>query len=285
LANRNIRLDDRPRDTLVDHGERLFYSAALWRRAKHDLITCNTCHWDGGSDHRVSPGFMERRAEVTRPLGGLSAVTPIFSTGGTNHLSRAIEGLIRSLDPRLWFEVKGNWWDYEIELQTKDGIVLLRPREIREALLRYVMQIRPEPPALRPVGQPFSPSATAGQAHFERDCARCHQPRRTLRTPSTAPAITGALIAGALIDAPLVFGTPGFAPTAAGPPVTPNGNRITPLMNLSRGGPWFTSGSAPTLAAVLRRFDPNGPVAHGQEPRASYSEQTIEELIAFLREI
>ncbi|MFT5430368.1 MAG: hypothetical protein ACI9OJ_001042 [Myxococcota bacterium] len=268
------------RDSLVDHGERLFYSAALWRRAKHDLVTCNTCHWNGGSDHRISPGFMERRSEVTRPLGGLSAVTPIFSTGGTNHVSRAIEGLIRSLDPRLWFDVKGNWWDYPVELQTKHGTVTLSPKEVREALLRFVMQLRPEPPARRRVGEPLSSRALAGQAHFERDCAGCHQPRRTLHKPSAVPNI-----AAALVDAPLVFGTPGFAPTNAGPPVTPNGNRMTPLMNLSRGGPWFTSGSAPTLEAVLRRFDPNGPVAHGQEPRASYSEQTVEELLAFLRSI
>ena len=72
---------------------------------------------------------------------------------------------------------------------------------------------------------------------------------------------------------------PAYAP-AAGPDFTPNGNRISPLLELGRGGPFFSSGAAPDLDAVLRTFDPDAPRVH--RGRERYAEEEREALRAFL---
>jgi hypothetical protein len=76
-----IAIDERPRDSARDLGERLFYGALLWSQSRERPFTCNSCHWDTESDRRRHPGLRELRFEQTRPLGGIGVLSPIFTPG------------------------------------------------------------------------------------------------------------------------------------------------------------------------------------------------------------
>lgn len=235
-------------DSDVVMGERLYYNAALWKHSPSDAYTCNTCHWNTGSDHRRHPGFLERRWEITRPLDGIAMVAPIFSTGGAPTLSDAIEGLVRGLDRRMWDgSDHGEWWLEPKRLHPPTGASPQTPasieaRQVRRSLLAFVAQI----PVRR---APIAPAdATAGWALFERHCLGCHEASQNMRFRD---AVKPENVLTRLRQGPLSFGNPGWAKTGVEPYFTPYGNRISPLVHLSRGGPFFTNGSAETLNDVL----------------------------------
>jgi mono/diheme cytochrome c family protein len=253
-----VVLDDRPRDRLEDLGERLFYGAFIWQRRVSSDVTCNTCHWEGGTDHRLQPGFREERWEVTRPLDGIGAVRPIFSTGFAEGLPDAVEGLVRTLDPRLWDRADhGRWWLEPRRVRTKDGSRDLSPQDVREALLAWLMTRPVTPPPLRAPGEALSEQALRGLAAFERDCAACHR---------LAPELDAAPVddpAAWLRERPLVLGSASFAKTGPRPPFTPDGTRVSPLLHPTRGGPYFTNGLATTLDDVLSGFRGGAKEPHG----------------------
>lgn len=141
-----------------------------------------------------------------------------------------------------------------------------------------------EPGFLRAPGQDFSPSALRGVALFWRDCARCHEP-----TPHFASGriLDRDAALDYLIDRPLAFGAGRFARTGVEPYFTARGNRISPLTQLARGGPFFTNGSSPTLDHALQRTDPTRPLVHAPEnARAPYYDSAERQsLIDFLLSI
>jgi hypothetical protein len=99
-----IAIDERPRNSARDIGERLFYGALLWSQAQQRPFTCNSCHWDTESDLRSHPGLREIRFEQTRPLGGVGAVSPIFTPGQARTLDEAVDALVHVLDDRYWHD-------------------------------------------------------------------------------------------------------------------------------------------------------------------------------------
>jgi hypothetical protein len=224
-------LDPTPRDTLVDAGERLFYEVGLWPET---TFTCNSCHWDGSTDHRLQPGFEEKRWELTRPVAGTGVLAPIFSPGQSPDLPHAVEGLVRVLDPRAWSDPDGQWWFEPRTISTKSGIRTLGAFEVREALLSWIL-VQGIEPAMADSVDPQD------LALFVDECTPCHQPVKELRTRTQHPPETR----------PLVWAAPLFA--KVGPPAfTAKGNRVSPLTNLARGGPYLTDGSAATLEDVVR---------------------------------
>jgi hypothetical protein len=283
-----ITLGTAARDTPRDLGERLFHGTFLWRHPTGEAYTCNGCHWDGGSDHRVHPGFEERRHEVTRPLGGIAAVRPVFSTGGAPSLTDAVEGLVRGLDARFYHPegARGAWWDAEVQLPVKGGgVVTLAARDVRRALLEFLMELPVEPGPLRLPGQPFSLAARRGWELFARDCAACHEPTRDM---STRERIHDDVLA-ALRDAPATFAVPGWARTGVTPYFNQNGTRVAPLRELGRGGPWFTNGKVHTLTDLLARCRPGTSHVHGGGDEtagtAAYGDDDLAALRAFLLSI
>lgn len=275
-----VTLDPSPRATDADLGERMFYSATIWQRRSASDVTCNTCHWDGGTDHRLHPGFHEERWEMTRPLGGIGAVSPIFSTGYAPTLADAVEGLIRSLDPRLWDpDARGVWWEEPLRLRTKGGERTLSPREIRVALLTYLATLPATPPPLRAPGSPLSPGAVAGWQVFSRDCAACHLPTADMR----APAPVADPVAH-LVEAPLTFGSGALGRTGAAPLYTREGNRSSPLLGGATRARLFTDGSAPDLAALLAGYRRGSARVHGGGEGSALTPDEVSALRRFLLE-
>lgn len=275
--------------TPYDIGEMLFYGKTLWADTPRNQFTCNTCHWDGLTDYRVHPGYKESRWEQIRPAAGVGMLAPIFSPGQARNLSTAVHGFVRALDERFWTAPDGParrppWLD-DTEVEIAPGQRrTLSAYELRLALLTYLAQRPVEPGFLRAPGQPFSASALRGAEIFWRDCARCHEPTPHLashRIHDRASALDY------LITRPLAFGAGRLVKTGVEPYFTEQGNRISPLTQLARGGPFFSNGSALTLGDVIRRTDPSTSDVHAPENAEApfYGPDDLRDLMDFLLSI
>lgn len=266
-------------------GEALFYGKALWADTPNNQFTCNSCHWEGGNDHRVHPGYRESRWELGRPAAGVGMLAPIFTPGQASSITAAVNGFVRALDERYWTARETGAWLDPVEVAIAPGRrALLSPYEVRRALLTYLARLPVEPGFLRPTGEPFSPSALRGAALFWRDCAHCHQPSSHM---AAADALGHAAALDHLIERPLAFGAARWEKTGVLPYFTERGNRVSPLTQLGRGGPFFSNGSARTLAEVLRRTDPGRSLVHAPENAAApfYQAGQVQDLIDFLLSI
>ncbi|MEZ4269636.1 MAG: hypothetical protein R3F39_25025 [Myxococcota bacterium] len=265
-------------------GARLFYGAHVWRSAPGDAVTCNTCHWDTGSDHRLQPGFLERRRELTRPLGGIGAVSPIFTTSGADSLAQAVEGLVRGLDERFWQSPPDHsrYWERPVTLPLGDGSERhLSPRRLREALMTFLATLPREPGPLRVGAGPDPDLLRRGFALFARDCAACHALAPDVRRPERlAPddALTWLATRG------LAFSQPGWSRVGITPSFHPQGHRVAPLSDLGRPGPFFSNASAPTLRDAVDRLRPGSAAVHGGQPGtpATLAPAEQEALLTFL---
>lgn len=247
-------------------GERLFYSAAIWQLPAADAVTCNTCHWDTGSDHRLQPGFLERRRELTRPLGGIGAVAPIFTTAGADSLAQAIEGLVRGLDDRFWQPAPhgSRYWTTPRTLPATPTTPArtIDAATLRTALLTFLATL-PRPPGPLRVGPPPDlAQLSRGLALFTTHCASCHAPAADARRPTVGPP---DLLAW-LRTRGLAFTRPGWSRAGIAPSFHPQGHRAAPLVDLGRPGPFLSNASAATLGDVLDRLRPGTPTIHGGAP-------------------
>jgi mono/diheme cytochrome c family protein len=281
--------EPKPSATPARTGEFLFYQTGMWSPTDDNAYTCNSCHWDGLSDHRMHPGFHESRYELTRPVAGIAAVSTIFTPMQSASLAEAVEGLFRGLDMRYWkTENRGQrsedgtpYYLQPIWIKVSpEKTIKLGPREARLSLIETLMQWPAMAPAERLPGQEFSASAQAGYEIFREDCARCHEPVIEMRGRRRGTM-------EALRTRPLVFGAPFYVKSGVEPYYTPNGNRISPLMNLARGGPFFSNGSAPDLDAVILRTNPKAEFVHAPENAKKPYYETLRHarLAAFLRSI
>lgn len=265
-----------------DFGELLFYQTGMWADTADNAFTCNSCHWDGLSDHRLHPGFLEKRWELTRPVAGIAAVKPIFTPMQAANLSEAIEGFFRVLDVRYWQKNSDPPYYLEpVRLRVSpEETIEVSALEARKALLKTLIGWPALAPARRRVGEALSKEAKEGAAIFLRDCARCHEPVTSMRTRRKVPLAV-------LRDRPLVFAAPFYAQTGIKPYFTAQGNRISPLLNLARGGPFFSNGSAPDLESVVLSANPSRSEVHAPENARNpfYSADEREKLLAFLRSI
>lgn len=259
-------------------GEILFYNRTLWSKQPGNDFTCNSCHWDTLSDHRLHPGILENRYEMTRPLSGMRMVAPVFTPMQALTLADAVEGLFQTLDHRFWSgEINAGTFFSE----ALPGVGL-SPLEARTELLKFLMNTRPERGLLRLRNGEFSPPAIAGSKLFLRDCGGCHEPTSNMRTRK---AVGPERLLSRLKEGPLSFGAPLYRETGVKPYYTANGNRTTPLISLSRGGPFFSNGGARSLREVVGFFTPVGSTqaVHGSSRATGfYSAAEVEQIVEFL---
>lgn len=262
-------------------GELLFYEKALWSDTADNQFTCNSCHWDLCSDHRMQPGMLESRWEMTRPLRGIGMITPVFTPMQSPTLADAVDGLFEALDARHW---EGRPINTPITLTLREGPLQLSPHDARAALLSFLMTLGAQVGPLRQRDGTFTPQAERGAVLFQRDCAGCHEPTADLR--AREPVAADRLLRH-LRDRPLSFGAPLFARSGVTPYYTSAGNRISPLLDLARGGPFFSNGSAPTLEDLLHSARPGSAAVHDQAPTGppSYDADEVNALRAFLLSI
>jgi len=197
-------------------------------------------------------------------------------------LGDATEGLIRSLDVRFWQPdpSQPEFWLEDKTIPGKYGqTIRLSALDVRKSLIAFLYGLE----VYRPAANFDNRDGFAdGAALFNRDCASCHQPRNDQNAAEFPALITRNMLAkqGYLFYAPL------FAKTGVEPVFTPYGNRVSPLIELSSGGPYMTNGQFKTLREMLLAFDPDSQSQHYRsERRSSYSDEEIKNFLAFLERI
>lgn len=252
-------------------GEALFFTSLMapWNKTDGPLsrFTCETCHFEGYVDGRTHhTGRGDVRA-TTKPLLGLFNNRPHFSRAldpdltSVAHNEFRVAGALSGRDP--WFSLSREDAPWLAELAPLDAP--LGPEALRRALMSFLMEFshRANPASLG--RSRFTPLERAGARVFEARCARCHAPR--LRSDDPGSAVPFARWEELVLapEGAIVWGRDGYEKTGVVPYVHDEGARVPSLRRLYKKQPYFTNGSARTLAEVLER------ARFGDVPSASSS--------------
>ncbi|HEY3595404.1 MAG TPA: hypothetical protein VGL13_16065, partial [Polyangiaceae bacterium] len=258
--------EQRDLSSLVRLGEALFFTTAMapWNLSDGPLsrFTCETCHYEGyvdGRTHHTGRGTVHA---VTKPLLGLFNNRPHFSRALDEDLATVAFNEFRVANARSghdpWFELSVN--DMPWLATTGVNSQKLSPELLRKGLMAFLMSFshRPNPMALD--RQHFRPTEEHGAAVFRDRCESCHEARLISdAADSRVPFDRWEQLVFSR-QGPIVWGKAKYEKTGIEPYVHELGARVPSLRRLYKKRPYFTNGSAPTLAAVLEkaRFGADG---------------------------
>jgi hypothetical protein len=287
-----------PRDPSVRLGEALIFTTLIapWNRSDGPLsrFTCETCHFEGYTDGRIHHTGRGDVHAVTKPLLGLFNNRPHFSRALDPDLTSVafnefrVAGLRSDHDP--WFAVRTRDFPWLRALGVDEE--RLSPERLRQAFMSFLMAFnhRPNPATLG--RSRFSEQERAGANLFRGVCEGCHQARLSSDDPaSRIPFDRWEDLVMSPEGGPIVWGEADYKKTGVVPYVHPEGARVPSLRRLYKKHPYFTNGTAPTLAAVLERARFSGPTFWHEEgdddmPACdkcfSLLDHQREELLAFL---
>jgi len=280
------------RPSPAERGELLFYSRDLVRNnvatGPLSLYTCAACHDDGHIDGRLHPAKQNRFFSTTLTCRGIGTTAPYLRLGNQatidvfadNIVSTHAQGAER--DP-------AHFADYPVTLRLHGAegarAVTLQPREVRQALARYMERIPPErSPFVEAGARALTPEAHRGLVLFRDRCAGCHQMIGNSDLGNHVPEAT----AEARLLAGQVALTSPRRRNVGTPVLGEGGNNPPSLRGVWDNAPYFNDGSARSLEEVLRRTDPHVEAVHSpanaaRPPAFSADEQAA--LLAFLRSL
>lgn len=273
-------------------GEALFFTTLMapWNTSegKRSRFTCETCHFEAYGDGRVH--FTGRGAvhSTTKPLRGLFNNRPHF----TRALDRTMASMIHAE-----FRVANRWsgrapW---FALPTAshrwlawlDGAPpVMSPVFLRRSFMSFLMDLAFEPNQAARGRERFRPIEREGAELFRDRCASCHAARLVTADPATQVPFERWERLVLSPQGPIVWASAEYQKTGVEPYVHERGARTTSLRRAFQKYPYFTNGSARSLAEVVERAAwrggrffhdraPSGPVERlDHEQRAS--------LLAFL---
>jgi len=241
-------------------GEALFFTGLMApdasSRGRLSRFTCETCHFEGGTDGRVHNSGRDDIRVSTRPLFGLFNDAPHFSRAHDRDLTSvchnefAVANRGNPVDP--WFTLDPARFPWLAALGVGTGP--LSPLELRRALLAFLARFsHEENPAVAAHAEPrrFTAAERRGADAFRERCARCHAARLVANEPASEVAFE-RWEALTLSDAtPIVWARGDYEKTGVVPYVDPRGTRIPSLRRLYTKRPYLTNGSAPTLGRLL----------------------------------
>jgi hypothetical protein len=288
------RLDRDARTTYANEvrlGESMLFTTMMAPKnssdGAHSRFTCETCHLEAYVDGRTHhTGRGEIRA-TTKPLYGLFNNKPHFTRAldpdltQVSHAEFRVAGKGSGFDPWFSLSVEQHPWLGEFPAYRSP----LTPFQLRRSLLTFLMANlhRANPLALR--SKHFSAEARRGAKLFRDRCAACHAARLITDDPESEVSFDRweSLI---LSEAgPLVWASEGHHKTGVEPYVHADGARTSSLRRLYKKRPYFTDGSAKTLADVLAgvRLDSDGFWHRGGPAAASaLDDRQRAALLAFL---
>ncbi len=259
-------------------GEALFYTTLMAPDASStgalSRFTCETCHFEGGTDGRVHHSGRGGISVSTRPLYGLFNNGPHFSRAKDPDLTSVsfnefvVANAGNPVDPFFALDVE------RFAFVERFGVARdsLAPAGLREALLRYLARAtHPVNPRAvsRPQPRRFTAEERRGAELFRSHCAECHASRLVARDPATALPFERWESAVLSPEAPVVWARADYEKVGVLPYVDAKGTRIPSLRRLFLKRPYFTNGSAATLADVLalsRRGPSGAPFVHVATP-------------------
>lgn len=279
-------------------GELLFFTEMMapWGKTDGKLsrFTCETCHHEGYTDGRthftgreVGFGTQSRESKkvhaTTRPLLGLFNNAPYFSRALDQTMTQMVHSEFKvanrhnGRDP--WFSLTDldiEWWSYT----GRDKLARLAPEVLREGLLRFLIQFTHRANAAA-AHAAFTPVEQRGAEVFRDRCASCHAARLIAEEPTTEVPFDRWERLVLSESGPLVWNTAQYAKTGVEPYVHDEGTRIPTLRRLYKKFPYFTNGSAKSLAELLDRYayDTTG---HHDQTTAAMTKLTADEKIALL---
>jgi hypothetical protein len=279
-------------------GEALFFTTLMAPEARSEgrlsRFTCETCHFEGATDGRVHNSGRNEIRVSTRSLFGLFNDAPYFSRArdpdltSVSHHEFAVANRGNPVDP--WFALDAARAPWLAAL----GLELRRfsPAELRSALLGFFARFSPEENpfvAQRRSSARFTALERRGAELFRDRCASCHAARLVANAPATLVPFErweSLLFSPAT---PIVWARGDYEKTGVLPYVDPEGTRVPSLRRLYLKRPYFTNGSARSLADVLERarlepraFFHAAPIEPAATSRA-LSPDEQEPLLAFLR--
>ena len=248
------------RSTRSRIGELLFFTTMMspWNSADGKLsrFTCETCHHEGYVDGRTHFTGRGQVFATTRPLYGLFNNGPHFSRALDKTMTQMVHAEFRvanrhnGRDP--WFALTRAdvpWLDHVAGVPAQ-----LPPELLREAFMTFLMDFthRANPAAIDHAR--FTELERAGAQSFRDRCAGCHAPRLVADDPGSVVPFERweALVLSP--SGPIVWSNGGYEQTGVVPYVHASGARVPPLRRLYKKWPYFTKGSARSLAEVLDRF-------------------------------
>ncbi len=267
-----------PRTDASRLGEALFFTGLMspWEKSDGPLsrFTCETCHFEGGVDgrtHRTGRGDI---VATTKPLRGLFGNAPHF----TRALDKTLAGMVHA-EFRVAAENTGHspWFSLDeaiaagadafVDDEGRGFVDLLvahratldgTPKGLRRALMDFLIDLSPRPNPAVLGRERFDWPEGEGARGFAGACAPCPAPRRAANDPSSAVPFEDweEMIFGAsaeIVPGTIVWARDGYEKTGVEPYVHPDGARPTSLRRLAQKRPYFTNGSARTLAEVLAR--------------------------------
>jgi mono/diheme cytochrome c family protein len=250
----------RPRSALSRVGELLFFTTMMspWNSADGKLsrFTCETCHHEGYVDGRIHFTGRGRVYAATRPLYGLFNLRPYFSRALDKTMTQMVHAEFRvanrhnGRDP--WFALSRAdvpWLDRVAGIPAQ-----LPPELLREAFMTFLMDFTHRPNPAAQDHARFTELERAGARTFRDRCAGCHAPRLAADDPGSAVPFERWESLVLSPAGPIVWSDASYARTGVEPYVHDRGARVAPLRRLYKKWPYFTSGSARSLAEVLDRF-------------------------------
>lgn len=262
-------------------------------------FTCETCHFELGVDGRTHlTGREDHTAATTKPLYGMLENGPHFTRGLDRDLTAVAHNEVRvanlhvPIDP--WFSIdrgKAPWLDALIG-EGEPG--LLGPLGARRAMVDFLAALAHRPSIHGGERATFSEVERHGATVFRDRCVSCHAARLVTNDVATeVPFEDWERLIFSDAD-PITWARDGYEKTGVEPYVHADGARTTSLRRVIEKRPYFTNGSADTLAEVLARarFGPaaffhvvDGPAGrHELDPSqmGSFGDREIEALLAFL---
>ena len=251
----SVELSPTSAPTLAELGEILFYDKVFG--PEQSPFTCNSCHWNGGSDHRRHPNPEQRRWELTRPLAGAGMLAPATKAAHPPGQAPVRRGFFDAPVHRGWSEE--GLLARALAFRVRGEMMRMGPASVKTAMLHFLTTLAAEVGPWRRADGTFDALATEGARLFLRDCVSCHEASDGMRSRNQVPP---EALLETLVQRPLVFGASVTKRTGMQPGLGKEEHRVSPLLSLDRGGPFFSNGTAPDLDTALRMTHPKAEQVH-----------------------
>jgi hypothetical protein len=159
-----------------------------------------------------------------------------------------VAGANSGQDP--WFELRVSEHPWLAELGIEAAT--LSPKELRRALMVQLMRSS-HAPNPRALGHAWTPEEARGAELFRQHCENCHQARLDSSNGASRVPFKRWPHFISSPAGPIVWASNAYEKTGVEPYVHPRGARVPSLRRLYEKFPYFTNGSAKSLADVLAR--------------------------------
>jgi hypothetical protein len=216
---------------------------------------------------------------TTRPLYGLANNRPYFSRALDQTMTQMVHSEFKvanrhnGRDP--WFALA----EADVPWARAFGVPAeISPELLRESFMTFLLDFthRANPAADH---ARFTDLERAGAQVFRDRCASCHEARLVADDPASRVPFERWESLVLSPAGPIVWSNGGYGKTGIVPYVHESGTRVPTLRRVYKKWPYFTNGSAPTLADVVDRFAGN---AHDHAAGAPLTADDKRALLAFL---